>query len=66
MSIKEFFAGKTIIVTGATGFVGQCLIEKLLRSCPQVKKIYALIRAQKNSSASERLQELLKLQVAHL
>jgi len=63
MSIKEFFAGKTIIVTGATGFVGQCLIEKLLRSCPQVKKIYALIRAQKNSSASERLQELLKLQI---
>ena len=35
-SIAEFFSGKNIFITGATGFVGQALIEKILRSCSKV------------------------------
>lgn len=27
----EFFDGQTVFVTGTTGFVGKCLLEKLLR-----------------------------------
>ncbi|KAJ8958400.1 hypothetical protein NQ318_002182 [Aromia moschata] len=38
MSIPQYFAGKNIFVTGATGFIGKALVEKLLRSCPDAKK----------------------------
>ena len=39
-SIAEFFANKQIFLTGATGFVGQALMEKILRSCPKVRQFY--------------------------
>jgi FlaA1/EpsC-like NDP-sugar epimerase len=29
--ISEFYVGQTVLVTGTTGFVGKCLLEKLLR-----------------------------------
>lgn len=32
--ISRFFDGKSIFITGATGFIGKQIIEKLLRSCP--------------------------------
>ncbi|KAF5290689.1 hypothetical protein FQR65_LT01979 [Abscondita terminalis] len=41
--IQAFFEEKTILVTGGTGFVGSAVIEKLLRTCPNVKKIYAIM-----------------------
>lgn len=37
----------------------QVLLEKLLRSCPGVSKIYLLIRPKKGQDAQERLQQLL-------
>lgn len=40
---------------GAAGFIGKVLIEKLLYSCPDVKRIYALIRAAKGKSSRKRL-----------
>ena len=42
--IAKFLAGKRILITGATGFLGQPLIEKILWSAPDVGKIYVLIR----------------------
>jgi fatty acyl-CoA reductase len=32
--IADFFKQKTIFITGATGFIGKQLVEKLVRSCP--------------------------------
>uniref|UniRef100_H2Y506 Fatty acyl-CoA reductase n=1 Tax=Ciona savignyi TaxID=51511 RepID=H2Y506_CIOSA len=61
--ISEYFNGKSVAITGATGFIGHCLIEKLLRSCPGVVKIYLLIRQKKDDSAEERLNKLTQLQV---
>ncbi|XP_046975832.1 putative fatty acyl-CoA reductase CG8306 [Vanessa cardui] len=55
--VAAFYAGKNIFITGGTGFVGLCLIEKILRSIPDVGKIYLLMRPKKGKEISERLQE---------
>lgn len=54
-TIPEFYAGKEIFVTGGSGFMGKVLLEKLLRSCPDIKTIYVLIRPKKTQSIEERL-----------
>lgn len=61
--ISEFYQDKSIFVTGATGFLGKSLIEKLLRSCSQVKAIYVLVRKKKDKSATERLDAIFDCQV---
>lgn len=55
--VREFFAGKTVFITGGTGFIGKFIIEKLLTSC-DVKKIYTLIREKKGKTIEERGIEL--------
>ncbi|KAH8387028.1 hypothetical protein KR093_004172 [Drosophila rubida] len=42
------------------GFVGKALIEKLLRSCPKLSKIYVLLRPKKGVPIERRLEELSK------
>ena len=45
----QYFAGKTIFITGATGFLGQPLVEKILHTAPDVARIYVLIRPKRVS-----------------
>ncbi|XP_077284073.1 putative fatty acyl-CoA reductase CG5065 [Arctopsyche grandis] len=59
-TIAEFFEGKTIFITGGTGFMGKVLIEKLLWSCPGIKTIYLLLRPKKGVEGKERLVNLEK------
>lgn len=56
--VRSFFRGKVVFITGATGFMGKVLVEKLLRSTP-VHKLYLLIRSKKGVSTKERLAQLL-------
>lgn len=43
--ITEFYQGKNILLTGATGFVGKAVLWKLIQSVgPRLGKIYLLIR----------------------
>lgn len=44
-SISEFYEEKNILVVGSTTFPGKVLLEKLLRSCPNVGKIYCPVRS---------------------
>lgn len=60
MSISEFYAEKTIFVTGATGFLGKIVVEKLLRACPLVKKIYLLTRSRRGVKPQQRIDDLLQ------
>lgn len=62
--IKQFFIGKTVFVTGGSGFLGKVLIEKLLRSCPGLKRIYVLMRNKKNVTGGERLKKITDLEVS--
>lgn len=54
-SVREFYANKEILITGGTGYLGKVLIEKLLRSCPDVKRIYVLIRPKKGNAPAKRV-----------
>ncbi|KAJ8707585.1 hypothetical protein PYW07_011262 [Mythimna separata] len=62
-TVQEFYRGKTIFLTGGTGFVGKALIEKLLRSCPEVGTIYLLMRQKRGMNCEERLKDLCSKQV---
>ncbi len=60
MSIREYFAGKEVLITGATGLVGKVLLEKILHDLPEIPRVYVLIRkkvsrAGKTDSPQERL-----------
>lgn len=96
ISIPEFYAGRSIMITGGTGFMGkvihctyyscgiswqsivfiikiskfwilcchQVLVEKLLRSCPEIQNIYLLMRPKRGQEVSARLNELLNSPVS--
>lgn len=57
-TIPEFYADQEIFVTGGSGFMGKVLLEKLLRSCSELKTIYVLIRPKKGKTIEERLVEI--------
>ncbi|KAE8037466.1 hypothetical protein FH972_010053 [Carpinus fangiana] len=54
-SMPKFLENKTILVTGATGFLAKVFVEKILRVQPNVRRLYLLIRAPDLPSATQRL-----------
>ncbi|KAK8609674.1 hypothetical protein V6N13_093090 [Hibiscus sabdariffa] len=57
IGIENFLQGKVILITGATGFLTKVLVEKILRSMPDVSKIYLIIRGKDKEDAKQRLRK---------
>lgn len=53
--VATLYNGKSVFITGASGFIGRVLLEKLLRCYTGIKCIYILLRAKKGESPQERL-----------
>lgn len=58
MNVAENFRGKNIFITGGSGFLGKVLIEKILRTVPDVGDIYVLLRTKKGKTPQERLNDV--------
>ncbi|CAH1114014.1 unnamed protein product [Psylliodes chrysocephalus] len=58
ISIPEFYENKNVFITGATGYLGKLLVEKLLRSCSGIRNIYVLIRAKHGKSPQDRMSDV--------
>ncbi|CAH0404438.1 unnamed protein product [Chilo suppressalis] len=56
--VQRFYNGKSILITGATGFLGKILMEKLLRCCPGVDNLYLLVRQKRGKDIYTRVEEI--------
>ena len=59
--VADMFADQSVLVTGASGFLGKVLVEKLLYSAPGVKNIFLLIRPKRELNPKQRLEKILEV-----
>ncbi|XP_063547857.1 putative fatty acyl-CoA reductase CG5065 [Cydia strobilella] len=59
LSVREFYKGKSVLVTGGCGFMGKVLAEKLLYTVPDIGRVYLLMRPKRGKSVQERLDHML-------
>ena len=57
IEIKKWYAGKNVMLSGCTGFLGKVVLEKLLRSCPEIGQIYLLLRPKRHKQAIDRIKD---------
>src|SRR5919202_337143 len=56
-SIAERLAGKTVLLTGGSGFVGKAIVCALLRGVPELGELRLLLRGADDEAARRRLRE---------
>ncbi|XP_031619645.1 putative fatty acyl-CoA reductase CG5065 [Contarinia nasturtii] len=56
--VRKMYANRSILITGGTGFLGKVLIEKFLRTCPEIEKIYLLVRPKRGKQPADRLADI--------
>lgn len=61
--VAQYFAGRTLFITGVTGFLGKCMLDKLLKSCTKIKHIYILMRENKKETLEERTNKFFQHEV---
>eukprot|EP00794_Sanderia_malayensis_P018243 gene18243-20063_t len=61
--IAAFYDNKNVFITGGSGFLGKVVVEKLLRCCPGIKKIFMLLRSKRGRSADDRIKSLFNIEL---
>ena len=61
--MEKFYKGRNIFITGATGFLGKVVVEKVLRSCPEVGSVYCLMRPKENQDPKKRFDSFVQNRV---
>lgn len=56
--LRDRYGGQRILLTGATGFLGQAVLEKMLRALPEVDEIVLLLRKRARTPAGRRTEEV--------
>jgi long-chain acyl-CoA synthetase len=59
-SLRKTFAGKHLLLVGATGFIGKVLLGKILRDLPEIGRIYLLIRRQRTTTSLRRFEKVVE------
>ncbi|KAK3922413.1 Fatty acyl-CoA reductase 1 [Frankliniella fusca] len=59
--VSRALAAKDVLVTGGSGFMGRVLLEKLLRSCPDIGTVYLLLRAKKGVAPADRVADIVNV-----
>lgn len=60
LSVRQALAGKRILLIGVTGFIGKVWLANLLNDLPEIGKIYLLIRRQRSTTATRRLEKIVE------
>ncbi|XP_014210111.1 fatty acyl-CoA reductase 1-like [Copidosoma floridanum] len=55
--IQKFFSGKSVLLTGATGFMGKVFVEKIIRVCPGLKALYIVVRQKGTDTLEEKMEK---------
>lgn len=58
LSIQKSLAGRHILFTGASGFLGKVWLTMMLDQVPDVGRIYVLLRGKKNQNARARFEQM--------
>lgn len=53
-TIPDFFENRDILITGSSSYLGKALVEKILRSCPKIGRIFLLLRPSGGDSVAEK------------
>ncbi|XP_032590859.1 putative fatty acyl-CoA reductase CG5065 isoform X1 [Drosophila grimshawi] len=61
--VQEYYKDKTVFITGASGFMGKVLLEKLLYSCHSLKEVIIICRPKRGKTPESRLEEMFKLPI---
>lgn len=62
--VQQFMTGRSILVTGFTGFLGKLLVTKLLSSCPDIDTVFVLIRKGKHPNVEDRFARIIQSKVS--
>ena len=57
-NVSGFYKDQSILLTGATGFLGKVILEKLLRDCRGISNVFVLLRSKQGIDPRRRVEEM--------